>query len=294
MSELAARPDGALPAVDDLKLVVDEGTVQAHVSRIFMKAGPSRSHAGIGNDLPWPIDGLGAEVVYFAKASRPLDKANPRLRLTPEQVRFAELIGPPDDLNLFPEEENAVADAIQKRRQEFAAVRQCARGALSRLGHRAGPILPGDGGAPIWPEGVVGSMTHCPDYAAAAVARSSDVVALGIDAEPDEPLPVGALGLIALPDEEIQIGDLLTKRPDLCWDRLLFSAKESVYKTWFPLTGAWLDYDQAHVTVDPDAGTFSARLLVPSPPLNGTQLLGFDGRWIRFEGILLTAIALSR
>jgi 4'-phosphopantetheinyl transferase EntD len=75
------------------------------------------------------------------------------------------------------------------------------------------------------------------------------------------------------------------------WDRLLFCAKEAVYKAWFPLTGRWLGFEQAAVTVEPDAGTFTARLLEPDVALDGRRLAGFEGRWLARDGLVLTAIA---
>ncbi len=75
------------------------------------------------------------------------------------------------------------------------------------------------------------------------------------------------------------------------WDRLLFSAKESVYKAWFPLAGRWLGFEDAIVAVDRGFGSFSARLLVPGPVLGGRELTGFSGRWLVREGLILTAIA---
>ena len=91
------------------------------------------------------------------------------------------------DAALFPEEEALLASAIEKRRREFATGRMCAHSALQQLGYPAGAILRGSRGEPLWPEGVVGSITHCDGYRAAAVARSQEIVTLGIDAEPTPP-----------------------------------------------------------------------------------------------------------
>ena len=74
------------------------------------------------------------------------------------------------------------------------------------------------------------------------------------------------------------------------WDRLLFSAKESVYKAWFPLTRRWLDFEEAVVIPDPAEGTFTARLLVPGPVVDGRTLTGFPGRWMVDRGLVATAI----
>src|SRR6516225_8640665 len=92
---------------------------------------------------------------------------------------------------LFPAEEPAVRTAGPRRRAEFTAGRRCAREALARLGLPAAPVLAGRAGEPRWPAGVTGSITHCAGYRACAVARTADVTALGIDAEPDARLPAG-------------------------------------------------------------------------------------------------------
>ncbi|WP_320782874.1 4'-phosphopantetheinyl transferase family protein [Streptomyces sp. CRN 30] len=197
---------------------------------------------------------------------------------------------------LHPEEEPLVARAVPKRRREFTVVRSCARRAMERLGVPAQPVLNGERGAPRWPDGLVGSMTHCDGYCAAALVRATDLASLGIDAEPDAPLPEGVLSVVALPSETDRLRRLAAERPHVHWERLLFSAKESVYKAWFPLTGQWLDFSEAdiEITEDPDAkgrGAFRAELLVPGPTVGGRRLTGFDGRWAARDGLLVTAVA---
>lgn len=78
------------------------------------------------------------------------------------------------------------------------------------------------------------------------------------------------------------------------WDRILFCAKESVYKAWFPLTHRWLNFTDAHVDIDPASGTFGARLLVKGPVVNGAVLDGFSGQWLVGNGLIATAIAVTR
>jgi 4'-phosphopantetheinyl transferase EntD len=153
--------------------------------------------------------------------------------------------------------------------------------------------VPGPRGAPGWPAGIVGSITHCAGYRAAAVARDRDVVTIGLDAEPHEPLPAGVLGAIASPGEQAAVAALATARAGTCWDRMLFSAKESVYKAWFPLTGRWLGFEEASVTFDPVRQAFTARLLVDGPMLNGARLTGFEGRWLVRDGLIGTAIVIT-
>jgi 4'-phosphopantetheinyl transferase EntD len=213
--------------------------------------------------------------------------------LLPESVVAIEARQDDPNVALFPEEEALVSRAVEKRRREFTTARVCARRALEELGFPAGPILTGERGEPLWPSGVAGSITHCDGYRACAVARSSEILTVGIDAEPNAALPEGLLVDIARPEELPWLRRLELELPDVHWDRLLFSAKESVYKAWFPLAKRWLGFEDAVIAVDPDAGTFTARLLVTGPQLADGPLQGFSGRWMVREGIVVTAIAVS-
>jgi 4'-phosphopantetheinyl transferase EntD len=206
-------------------------------------------------------------------------------------VAAVEAFEDPPGATLFPEEEAAMARAVPRRRGEFAAGRACARAALAQLGLPAAPILPGPRGAPQWPPGVVGTITHCDGYRASAVAHARDVLTLGLDAEPDGPLPGGVLEAVSLAEERDRLPGLAAAAPHVPWDRLLFCAKEAVYKAWFPLAGRWLGFEEAAITFAPDAGTFTARLLVPGPAVGGRPLDGFSGRWLARGGLLLAAIA---
>ncbi len=206
-------------------------------------------------------------------------------KILPSWVASSECFEDPPDVVLFPEEEAAVARAVDKRRREFGTARHCARRALADLGLPPVPILPGERGAPGWPAGVVGAITHCAGYRAAAV--SLEALTVGIDAEPHEPLPDGVLGAVSLPEERAAIAEL---DDGVHWGRLLFSAKESVYKAWFPLARRWLGFEEAHLTFS-SSGTFTARLLVPGPRVEGQELTGFTGRWLVSDGLVVTAIA---
>ncbi|MDQ1722092.1 MAG: hypothetical protein QOI26_1826, partial [Pseudonocardiales bacterium] len=163
--------------------------------------------------------------------------------------------------------------------------------ALAELGVPPAPILPGARGAPAWPAGIVGSMTHCDGYRGAAVASEKHAASIGIDAEPHGPLPEGVLEAIARPEEHCWLAELAVSAPAVHWDRLLFSMKESVYKAWYPLTGSWLDFGGASITVEPAVGVFTAVLQVPGPVLNGHELTTFTGRFSTSDTLVLTAIA---
>ncbi|MFI7302800.1 4'-phosphopantetheinyl transferase [Micromonospora aurantiaca] len=194
----------------------------------------------------------------------------------------------------YPGEEDLVARAVVARRQEFVTARRCAREALARLGYAPAPIRPGPRREPVWPDGVVGSITHCAGYRAAAVAPAGTLAGLGIDAEPHEPLPDGVAGVVTVAGEPERLAALRAADPGTHWDRLLFSAKESVYKAWYPLTGRWLGFEEAELTVDPD-GRFTARILVDGTRADGGPPLDvLDGRWLVAGGLLLTAVAVPR
>jgi 4'-phosphopantetheinyl transferase EntD len=213
-------------------------------------------------------------------------------KLLPAGVAYAEAFTDPPDTALFPEEQALLARAVDKRRREFATARGCARRALGDLGVAPAPILRGERGEPQWPPGIVGSITHCAGYRAAAVARVGDVVTIGLDAEPNGALPDGVLDVVSLPGERARLRDLAAAAPGTSWDRLLFCAKETVYKAWFPLTRSWLGFEDADITINAAEGTFEARLLVPAPTVGGYPLADFTGNWLACDGLLLTTIAL--
>ncbi|MEJ2889728.1 4'-phosphopantetheinyl transferase family protein [Actinomycetospora aeridis] len=192
---------------------------------------------------------------------------------------------------LPPEEEAAVAKAVTSRRAEFTTARGCARDALARLGAPAAAIPVGEKRAPVWPDGVVGAITHCAGFRAAAVAWREAVRTVGLDAEPHVALPAGVLEAVSDPGERAVLASLATSAPEVRWDKVLFSAKESVYKAWFPLTGTWLGFEDAELVPARD-GTFRATLRVPGPVVDGGEVTGFEGRWVVHDGLVITAIAL--
>jgi 4'-phosphopantetheinyl transferase EntD len=194
----------------------------------------------------------------------------------------AEMFSDAPESTMFPIEAAAVAGAVPERRREFATVRCCARAALRHIGIPAVPIVPDADRAPRWPAHVVGSMTHCAGYRAAAVARSGELRGLGIDAEPHAAVPDAALDVVLRDEERARLLALADAYPRLHWDRILFCSKEAVYKAWFPLTRQWLDFADVSTTLHPD-GTFRAR----------TDLEAFSGRWAVGRGLVVAATSLE-
>ena len=215
-------------------------------------------------------------------------------RILPRTVVAVETRRDAKDGVLFPQEEEAIRRAVDVRRREFATVRACARQAFAQLGLPPAVVANGKYGEPLWPAGVVGSMTHCEGYRACVLARRSVIATVGIDATPHAALGDQIVNAIAGPAESVWLATQRREAPEVRWERLLFSAKETAYKAWFPLGKRRLGFEDAVVTFNVAERSFAARMLVPAPTLDGALLLGFTGRWLIAGGLVLTAIAVPR
>jgi 4'-phosphopantetheinyl transferase EntD len=182
---------------------------------------------------------------------------------------------------LFAAEAALIAGAVAKRRQEFTAGRHAARAALARLGTPPGPLLQTSRRAPAWPEGTVGSITHCQDFCCAVATRSDRARSLGVDAEASDALDDRLAALVCGPAELAHFMELPHLR---CgnWPKLAFSAKEAFYKCVDPLLGELLEFDEVAVRFAPDPsgdrGAFAIGMLRPG--LATTEgPLPTAGRW---------------
>ncbi|MEV1329102.1 4'-phosphopantetheinyl transferase superfamily protein [Micromonospora costi] len=212
--------------------------------------------------------------------------------LLPPEVSVA--VAGPDDWTgqLLAEELACLSErAVEGRRRDFTAGRVCARRAMAALGLPPAAVPSAADRAPVWPAGVVGTITHTRGYCAAAAARRDEVRSVGMDAEQHRELNPGVRRLICLPEED----DRMARLPaGVSWPAVLFSVKETVYKVWHPVVGTWLDFADALVDLDPDAGTFTARVAparvdaapVPDPPRT------VRGRFVVTDGLVRTAAVL--
>ncbi|MFL6798165.1 MAG: 4'-phosphopantetheinyl transferase [Xanthobacteraceae bacterium] len=148
-----------------------------------------------------------------------------------------------DERRLLPAELPMLARSVEKVRRASGAARALARELLVPLGHEGWPILKAQAGAPIWPPGIVGSLAHDDKIAMAALARRDDVAGLGIDVEPAEMLPADVLELVTTAQERRRISD------DPCGGRLIFVAKEAVYKAVYPLDRIFLEHHDVEVSL---------------------------------------------
>ncbi|TMQ65446.1 MAG: 4'-phosphopantetheinyl transferase superfamily protein [Candidatus Eisenbacteria bacterium] len=211
--------------------------------------------------------------------------------LFPREVHTCCTTEEPDPGLLYPEEAECVRGVVPLRRREFAQGRLCARRALAELGIRNFPLLMKQDRSPVWPEAIVGSLSHSGGYCAVALARKCIIGGLGLDVDTAEsleeelvPLICGASEIARLEDSREADRGLLAK--------LVFSAKESVFKCVYPLTGVFLDFHDCEIELQQGAGSFSATLTNPRlpPPWKGRRL---RGRFARGPKQLFTGIALS-
>jgi 4'-phosphopantetheinyl transferase EntD len=173
--------------------------------------------------------------------------------VAPGVVVGKRLISDGDERALLPEEADAFASSVVKRRRASGAARIVARELLGQLGCSNTTALPkAASGAPIWPDGIVGSLAHDSQFAIAAVGRRHDVAALGIDIEPAESLPF-ELDLIATPRELLKISSYRYI------GRLLFTAKEAVYKAVHPLDNIFLEHHDVEIDFDARKATVLGR-----------------------------------
>lgn len=176
---------------------------------------------------------------------------------------------------LLGEEETAVANSLEKRRREFAQGRACAREAMRRLGVEPAPIPARADRAPIWPEGIVGTITHTAGLVAAAVARTSEVVALGMDAESRaRPLKTGLERFIRTEAER----DACRLPLELDPVRLVFSAKESIHKCVAPMSRIRLNFHEVELEFDVARASFRATL-VPTHHRGLPNFENIEGRF---------------
>jgi 4'-phosphopantetheinyl transferase EntD len=149
--------------------------------------------------------------------------------------------------NLWPGE--VLPGAIPARLSEFSAGRSAARAAMLALGHAPKAIPMAADRAPIWPQGLTGSISHCAGACFALVGKTSHYQGLGVDLEPKLPLPFDLWPTILRPEE---LHALASLPQDQATIRALqiFTAKEAAYKAQYPITGQLFDFQTLKITVE--------------------------------------------
>jgi enterobactin synthetase component D / holo-[acyl-carrier protein] synthase len=154
--------------------------------------------------------------------------------------------------------------ACERKRVEFALGRTAAHFALKQIGfENPPPVLRGQKGEPIWPGGIVGSITHCYPWSVAVAVQCSNGFAVGVDLETKERM------------QGTDISDLVCREADLDWVRdgdfqerltMIFSAKEAIYKALYPLCQRYIDFKEVELTWFPEQHRFRGEFLAPLVP----------------------------
>lgn len=176
-------------------------------------------------------------------------------------------IGNGDAGALLPEEATHFARAVPAVRNRSGAARLLARRLLADFGREPAPIGRHGNGAPLWPHGICGSLAHDDKLALAAIARCADVASLGIDIEPDMPLPPDIISLVATPAERARYA------PAVIASRLLFVAKEAAYKAAWPLDGIFLDFADIDIELERGIASTTSGRVIPLTIARGSHIL---------------------
>jgi 4'-phosphopantetheinyl transferase EntD len=220
---------------------------------------------------------------------------SPRLcELFPRGAFTAELRGGGDPSALYPEEARYLQKAVRKRAEEFAAGRLCARLLLREFGIQKFAIEVGAHRQPLWPESLVGSITHTTGFCAAVAAPKECLRSVGIDTEITGSVKTELWRGICTPSETAWLRTL----PDseqLAAATLMFSAKEAFYKSQFPLTQERLGFHDVSVELPAWGEKRGAFRIIAncSIELERSAALPLQGQYLFHEQFITSAIALA-
>ena len=177
------------------------------------------------------------------------------------------IIGENDENMLLPAESVAFRGAVPQVRRQSGAARTVARQLLEQLGFGRLEIPRSPSRAPVWPTGIAGSLAHCRDVAVAAVARKADLISVGVDIEPDEPIEAEVAARIATASEKQRYS------ADIIQSRRLFVVKEAVYKAIFPIDETFLDFDDIEVDLERGIAQTTDGRVVPFKMTAGSHIV---------------------
>ena len=204
---------------------------------------------------------------------------------------FCEHLSGSNDFLLLPEEEKISASfSSSKRRTEFSLGRYCAHRALSKFELQSVKILRNAATRePCWPESVRGSITHSDGFAAAAVGLTKDVSGIGIDLESLSRVVDFNIRRHVCVDKEREFLESLPTEQANRYLRIIFSAKESIFKCFFPISQTYLYFQDAEIIIEENNSKFSFLL---SKACSGITSAGFQhyGMFSIKDDLLLTSI----
>lgn len=192
----------------------------------------------------------------------------------------SELIG-----ELEGQEADAIATMVASRQAEFATARACARAALVDLGIAAA-IPRQAGGAPLWPDGITGSISHTKGFCLAAASKQAR--AIGLDAELVHRMKPSIERRILVEQERSDLGDMqgAARRAAVA---TIFAAKEAFYKAHYEVDPRYIGFDAVTVSVADGLLTF-----LPGSGAVAPELLSLTrGRTIIDEGRAIAGVTIG-
>lgn len=189
-----------------------------------------------------------------------------------------------------PVEQGAVKNAVPRRVAEFHAGRAAARAAMVELAFPPAPVAMGADRAPIWPEGVTGSISHTDKACVAVVGDSRDWAGIGVDLEEATALDPLLVAQVCSKSEQAWLGLQPPKDRGLM-AKLMFSIKEAAYKAQYPLTGKLFGFDGMRIDIDRTNSQFTATFVMAQGGIRAGATLA--GNYAYAAGLLVTAVALG-
>ncbi len=178
-----------------------------------------------------------------------------------------------------------IARAVASRRQEFSTGRRLARRLLAARGIAPGPILRDDDRVPIWPTGITGSISHSREFAVVALCDASACFGVGVDVEPDEPVKPGIERHVCTSAERAWLDGFDQDEAERGRRvKLFFSAKEAVYKAFYPRVRVFWGFHDVTLELDEAGGRFRAAL-----PQSADRRHA-EGRFVRGHGTLVCGV----
>lgn len=197
------------------------------------------------------------EIVNSRSLSRESFILSAALNLAPPKASTHFSFGPVPHRTLRPEEEEHISSrkVHPRRENDYRRGRACAHSALEYFGLGTAAVLTAATREPVWPPGIVGSITHCDGLAGASVTLRRRARGIGLDAERRD-------GAFEELKDTITTAAEQARRPSVVglglWCVLSFSAKESIFKALYPETKTFFGFADVELTIDPERQTFVA------------------------------------
>lgn len=193
---------------------------------------------------------------------------------------------------LMPQEKGCIEAAVEKRQREFATARVLARHLLAEYGIHRYPLLNDNDRVPIWPEGIVGSISHCDQCCMVALMNKNEkTINIGIDVEPDNAIDADLWPSFAT-DCELRWIESFANISSGRLAHLLFSAKEATYKCIFPVTRKFIEFHDIEIEFDLNAGLFYP-VILDSDLTSALKHNRLDGRFRRADSFIFTYSSMS-